>query len=433
MSQPAPDWVAYHATRSPHSLALESVDTGATLTWAALEQQVARVAGYLASIGISAGDRIVLLTENDLRVFVLQFACMRIGAILVPLNWRLAPSELEALCADADPRVVVHDGTWAEIGQQLAELTDAASTAWHGPPGVPDLDTEAAEAPPMPASTAHSFDDPTHILYTSGTTGRPKGALVTNGTLFWQWANAVPVSALTGYGSKYLDPLPLFHAGGLTTLAAPVHRSGGCVAVARRFDPEQCLAWLSDPAHGVTHFNAPPIMWQAMSELPAFDDADLSRMHHAHVAGSVMPVELFTRWHERGLGIQQHYGGTEMGPSATALPATDVVRKIGSCGLPVMHTRARLVDESGEDVPTGRPGEIWLDGPSVTPGYWRRGRPEESFDGRWFRTGDGATRDDDGYVFIADRLKDMFKSGGESVFPAEIGRASCRERVSECV
>ncbi len=267
-----------------------------------------------------------------------------------------------------------------------------------------------------------SFDDPTHILYTSGTTGRPKGALVTNGTLFWQWANAVPVSALTGYGSKYLDPLPLFHAGGLTTLAAPVHRSGGCVAVARRFDPEQCLAWLSDPAHGVTHFNAPPIMWQAMSELPAFDDADLSRMHHAHVAGSVMPVELFTRWHERGLGIQQHYGGTEMGPSATALPATDVVRKIGSCGLPVMHTRVRLVDESGEDVPTGRPGEIWLDGPSVTPGYWRRGRPEESFDGRWFRTGDGATRDDDGYFFIADRLKDMFKSGGESVFPAEIER-----------
>ena len=230
------------------------------------------------------------------------------------------------------------------------------------------------------------------------------------------------MSALTGYGSKYLNPLPLFHAGGLTTLAAPIHRSGGCVAVARRFDPEQCLAWLSDPAHGVTHFNAPPIMWQAMSELPAFDDADLSRMHHAHVAGSVMPVELFTRWHERGLGIQQHYGGTEMGPSATALPAADVVRKIGSCGLPVMHTRVRLVDESGVDVPTGQPGEIWLDGPSVTPGYWQRGRPAESFDGPWFRTGDGATRDDDGYLFIADRLKDMFKSGGESVFPAEIER-----------
>ena len=201
-----------------------------------------------------------------------------------------------------------------------------------------------------------------------------------------------------------------------------MHLSGGAVAVARRFDPEQCLAWLSDRAHGVTHFNGPPIMWQAMAESPAFAGVDLTGIHHAHIAGSVMPLELFAAYQEHGLGIQQHYGGTEMGPTATALPAADVTRKVGSCGLPVMHTKVRIVDEWGDDVPVGAAGEIWLEGPSVTPGYWRRERTEESFNGPWFRTGDGATRDDEGYFFIADRLKDMFKSGGENVFPAEIER-----------
>jgi fatty-acyl-CoA synthase len=412
--------VWYHATRNPGALALESADTGATLTWRQLEDRVAHAAGLLRSLGIGADDRVALVAENDVRVFELQFACMRVGAIMTPLNWRLAPVELEALCADADPRIMVHDARWAELGQHLVSGVGVPTLTWGNVAGGTDYELGVAGAPPVSASSERTFDDPTHILYTSGTTGRPKGALVTNGTLFWQWANTAHVSSLTGYGSKYFNPLPLFHAGGLTTLAAPMLFSGGCVAVSRRFDPELCLAWLGDPAHMVTHFNGPPIIWQAMTEAPGFSSADFSGLQHAHIAGSVMPLALFTIWSERGVGIQQHYGGTEMGPTATALPANDMTRKVGSCGLPVMHTRIRLVDDAGNEVSKGEAGEIWLNGPSITPGYWRRQRDPNSFVNDWFRTGDCAVREDEGYFYIADRLKDMFKSGGESVFPAEI-------------
>ena len=421
MTRPAPDWVSFHATRSPHSLALESVDSGAKLSWAELDGRVGRVAGLLRGLGIDVGDRVVIVAENDVRIFELQFACMRIGAIMTPLNWRLAPVELEVLCTDADPALIVHDNTWAELGQQLASALGVPTLAWDSP-ATTDYEEGVAAATSVHASGERTFDDPTHILYTSGTTGRPKGALITNGTLFWQWANAAHVSSLTGYGSKYYNPLPLFHAGGLTTLAAPIHFSGGCVAVARRFDPTQCVEWLSDPAHGVTHFNAPPIMWQGLANTAEFASGDFTGLLHAHIAGSLMPLDLFATWSSKGVGIQQHYGGTEMGPTATALPAADVTRKVGSCGLPAMHTRIRLADDAGNEVAQGEPGEIWLNGPSVSPGYWRRERDPEVFVGEWFRTGDAAVRDEEGYYYIVDRLKDVFKSGGESVFPAEIER-----------
>ena len=422
MSQPAPDWVSYHAARHPHALALESVDTMSTLTWAQLDDRAGRVASVMRSLGVTYGDRVVLLVENDVRVFEVQFACMRLGAIMTPLNWRLAPVELEALCKDADPALVIHDETWSSVGGQIATATGVGTLTWGCSDAVNDYETAVAAATPLRPSGDRLMTDPTHILYTSGTTGRPKGALITNDTLFWQWANAAQVSKLTGYGSKYLNPLPLFHAGGLTTLSTSIHFGGGCVAVARRFDPDQCLTWLGDPSHGVTHFNAPPIMWQAMEDAKGFAAADFSKLQHAHVAGSVMPLAMFASWQAKGVGIQQHYGGTEMGPTATALPEDDVSRKVGSCGLPVMHTTIRLVGEDGHDVPTGIAGEIWLNGPSVTSGYWNRERDPEVFVGEWFRTGDAAYRDEDGYFFIADRIKDMFKSGGESVFPAEIER-----------
>jgi fatty-acyl-CoA synthase len=188
--------VWYHATRNPGALALESADTGATLTWRQLEDRVAHAAGLLRSLGIGAGDRVALVVENDVRVFELQFACMRLGAIMTPRNWRLVPVELEALCADADPRIMVHDARWAELGQQLASGVGVPTLTWGDVAGGIDYEVGVAGAPSVSASNERTFDDPTHILYTSGTTGRPKGALVTNGTLFWQWANTAVTAAV---------------------------------------------------------------------------------------------------------------------------------------------------------------------------------------------------------------------------------------------
>ncbi len=423
MNQIAPDWVEYHRKRSGDWPTLESVDTGEVLTWTMLDDRVGRLAHFLWDVhGIRKGDRVVVVAENDIRVLVLQFACIRLGAIMVPLNWRLAPVELVALGQDADPAMVIHDDAWAEAADRIVAACDLETTlSWgSGQPGN-DFDRGIDAASRMGASRDNVLDDPTNILYTSGTTGVPKGAFVTNKTLLWQGINCTLTSDLTGTGTKQLNPLPLFHAGGLTTLASGILMSGGCVAVVRRFDPELCLAWLADPDHGITHFNSPPVMWQGIAEVEGCATADFSHIRHCHVAGSIMPLELFELWRAHGVAIQQHYGGTEMGPTATALPAQDAFRKVGSCGLPVMHTQIRIVDADAHDVAPGADGEIWLQGPSVSPGYWRR-PDEDCFRNGWFRTGDGARQDDEGYFFLTDRIKDVFKSGGESVFPAEVER-----------
>ena len=423
MNQMAPDWVEYHRQRSGQWPALESVDSGEVLTWTMLDDRVGRLAQFLFdSHGIRKGARIVVLAENDIRVLILQFACMRLGAIMVPLNWRLAPVELAALGQDADPAMVIHDDAWAEAADHIATECDLRRTlSWGSTQPGNDFDRGIDAASRMGASRDNVLDDPTHILYTSGTTGVPKGAFVTNKTLVWQGINCAVPSDLTGPGTKQFNPLPLFHAGGLLTLASGVLMSGGCVAVSRRFDPELCLAWLGDPERGITHFNSPPVMWQGITETAGWAGTDFSHIRHCHVAGSIMPLEMFELWRGRGVAIQQHYGGTEMGPTATALPAADAFRKVGSCGLPVMHTQIRIVDGAEEDVAPGADGEIWLNGPSVTPGYWRR-PDEDCFRDGWFRTGDGAHQDDEGYFFLTDRIKDVFKSGGESVFPAEVER-----------
>ena len=192
---------------------------------------------------------------------------------MVPLNWRLAPVELVALGQDADPAMVIHDDAWAEAADRIVAACDLEPTlSWgSGQPGN-DFDRGIEVATRMGASRDNVLDDPTHILYTSGTTGVPKGAFVTNKTLLWQGINCTLTSDLTGTGTKQLNPLPLFHAGGLTTLASGILMSGGCVAVVRRFDPELCLAWLADPDHGITHFNSPPVMWQGI--------ADVGRLRH---------------------------------------------------------------------------------------------------------------------------------------------------------
>jgi fatty-acyl-CoA synthase len=348
---------------------------------------------------------------------------MRIGAILVPLNWRLSLTELTVLVRDSTPRLIVHDQDWAHAAIELGRTVEAPTLSW-GLPGDPaGYEARIAKSVRVQDEGIRRLSDPTHILYTSGTTGLPKGALATAQTLSWQTLNITEVDSINGLGDRLLSPLPLFHAGGLNTLANPILMSGGCVSVLARFDAEQCLRLLGDEKRGFTHFGGVPTMLQLMSEHPQFNRARFPTLRHMQVAGGVASQRLLDTWAKKGVTLQTHYGGTEMGPAIAAMPKSVARAKPGSCGFPVRHTRLRIVTPKGADAAHGEVGEIWISGPSITPGYFNEPtNAHASFQGEWFCTGDAGLLDEDGFLYLVDRYKDMYKSGGENVFPAEVER-----------
>lgn len=424
MDVAAHDWVTYHAAHRPDAPALRRSEDGRTVTWRDLDERVGRAAAVLRGLGVRVGDRVALIAENDPRVFEIQFAAMRIGALFVPLNWRLTVHELAEICADAEPAVLVHDDVWAEPAVQVAEKAHLSHRiAWTvADDGSSEFDAAAASVTPVGMRTGATHADPTHILYTSGTTGRPKGALGTHGTLVWQALNTAHTTGYSAPGCHHLNPMPLFHAGGLNVMANPILYFGGTVTTMRRFDPAAILAAFVDSAPPVTHFAAIPLMYQAIQAQPGFADADLAHLRTLIVAGAIGTPELFRAWATRGLPLQPQYGGTEMGPMAFALDHEAEHQdkaEAGSAGRGARHTEIRLVDPDGTDVPDGATGEIWLRGPSITVGYWRKPRAD-FFSDDWFRTGDAARRDADGYYYLAGRTKEMYKSGGENVYPAEV-------------
>lgn len=427
MAFAAHDWVAHHAATRPDAPALGRAEDGRTIRWGELEDRVARLARVLADLGVGRGDRVALVAENDPRVFEVQFAAMRLGALFVPLNWRLTVHEMAEIGLDAGPAVLVHDAAWASAAADVAaRVSVPRRLAWGEgrarEAGVPDLEEAAAAARPLGPRTDLGLDDPTHVLYTSGTTGRPKGALSTHGTLVWQALNNAHSAGYARPGCHQLNQMPLFHAGGLNVMANPVLYFGGTVTTVTRFVPGPVLEAMTGSTPPVTHFAGIPLMYQALADEPGFDDADLSHARCFIVAGAVPTPELLDRWAARGVPLHPQYGGTEMGPMAMSFDdgagALEKAKQ-GSSGRKAFHTEIRLVDDDGSDVPDDVVGEIWLRGPSITIGYWNK-PAEDYFTEGWFRTGDAARRDADGFYYIAGRTKEMYKSGGENVYPAEV-------------
>jgi fatty-acyl-CoA synthase len=424
-SEFAADWTAYNARWFPDALAVEQVEDCRKRTWRQLDDRVGRLAGGLAaSCGVTKGQRVAVLAENDIRMFDLQFACMRLGAILVPLNWRLALAELRQLCANSTPTLLVHDDSWAEVAAGIAEAVGIKRVAsWTVPGAEFDIDRLAEDGPVYRARREHLLSDPTHILYTSGTTGLPKGAVSTFGTLAGAAANVESVTCMTGPGTKQFNPLPLFHAAGLNAFANPILHGGGAVTVARRFDPEQVMRLIGDPANRFSHYTAMPTMYEFIAKLDRIHSADFSYIRQCHVGGTLAReyVEFFA---DLGLPIQQGYGGTEVGTYASFVPREAVRHKHGSCGKTLRDIHMRLVAPGTDvDVADGEVGEAWISGQSVTPGYWNPAtEAPELFPDGWYHSGDALHRDADGFHYVVDRYKEMFKSGGESVFPAEVER-----------
>jgi fatty-acyl-CoA synthase len=413
MSIPYYDCIAHHAMRRPDSLAAADLATGRYHTYQAFDARIARIAGSFRSRGIVAGDRIAVLAPNSTDTFEVQFACGRIGAIFVPLNWRLANPELRAILADCTPALLVHD---PEFTGRAEELTEASRLVSLGPV----FERMALDGPRFDQPVAATLDDISTILYTSGTPGRPKGAIITHGMNFWNTVHSMSLAGIAR-STVFLCLLPLFHTGGLNVFSYPVFQAGGTVAIMRTFDPGEALRLIGDPASGITHMFGVPANYQFMAQHPRFVETDMSRLVFAGVGGAPTPDAILHIWQGQGAILQQGYGMTETSPLVLVLDKEDAVRKAGSAGKPALNMDMRVVGDDGADSPPGTIGELWVKGPNITKGYWNQ--PEvtaAAFTDGWLHTGDAALVDDEGYYFIVDRWKDMYISGGENVYPAEV-------------
>ena len=417
------DWLRHHRRRTPDKLAAIELHGDKRYTYAEFDSRCARLASALRHrLGIERGDRVAILAPNTIHVFELQFACVKLGAVMVPLNWRLAVPELAFILNDSAPKALIYDLDFTDEAEALREATAIAHfITLDGESSDSEYEFLIAKAASEIEPIDASHDDLMTIMYTSGTTGHPKGAMITNGMTFWNAVNLGLLADVTQQ-TAHLAILPTFHTGGLNCYANVAFHAGGTVAVMRNFDPGRCLRLLTDTDYGFTHFFGVPANYLFISQQPDFAAADLGHLSICGVGGAPCAEPILKTYAQKGVALAQGYGMTETSPSVMMLDAHDAVRKLGSSGLPVLHNEVRIVDDDGNDVTAADTvGELWVKGPNITPGYWNN--PEAtaaSITDGWLHTGDAAKRDADGYYYIVDRWKDMFISGGENVYPAEV-------------
>jgi fatty-acyl-CoA synthase len=412
-----PDLLAKRAALAPDAIALEDALTGRTVTYAALDARAARAAALLQARRIGEGDRVAILCRNRIEFFELLFACARTGAVLVPLNWRMPPAELDMLIADAEPTLLFHgDEDAAAVAGLCGDMPAVAL----------DRDYEAllAECPPTAGRARWPLRATWYLLYTSGTTGRPKGVVY---TFAMALANYVSLGAAIGLGrgDATLNFLPLFHTAGINLHALPTLIAGGRVLVLPRFDADAVVDLLE--ARRIDTFFGVPAVYQALLDHPGFAAAPLDRVRHWGCGGAPLPDSVAYRCRDAGIRVCNGMGMTETGPTAFLMDPADAWDRIGSVGKPQLLCSARIVDASGREVGDGAVGDLQFAGPGVTPGYWRNEeatRAAFTADG-WLRSGDLARRDADGFFHIAGRRKEMFVSGGENVYPAEVENVLC--------
>jgi fatty-acyl-CoA synthase len=419
------DWPDRHHRGRPDDVAVATLDTGFQLTWAQLEQRVARLAHLLRhAFGVRTGDRVGLLAESDARYFEIQFACVRIGAIFVPLNVRLSVSELVTTLADAGATLLIHDPDRTESAATISAQLDVPSLRWDDGDGptpydaVRELDAPGLAAQPLAA------DAVAQLMYTSGTTGKPKGVLVTNGAMAVNAANMAHTSGCADADAHAVNFVPLYHAGGLNIFCNPVLYWGGRVTTTRGFDPAQALSLLTDESIAATITNGVLQMFERIADRPEFPTARFPTLR-VTLFGGFGPSAPAThaKWVGRGCVLQLGYGSTELGPMVCMNTEPDEQALLrGEFGRVVPQAELRCVDDVGAQLPTGATGEIQVRGPAVTAGYWGLGREGFTDDG-WFSIGDVGFVDDGGFVHITGRLVERYRSGGENIYPAEVESA----------
>ena len=414
------DWLCDRAHEQPDDVA--TVDLGMhsrSTTYGDMYDRSRRIASVLArTFGVKRGDRVMVLAYNAGDLYQILFACWRLGAVYMPVNWRLAPPEVAAIAADATPVVVIFDRAYAHLVDGLN------LPSWERDEGAPgsSFETDLASTEPWQDFVTPDLDAMTTLLYTSGTTGQPKGVIST-----WRMqAMAVNQAKATNLGrdTKTLTAAPMFHTAGLNSFSLPSFYYGGTAHIMRQWDPELALKCLSDPALGITHTLAVPVQFQMMIQCEGFEDATFPTVQRAGAGGAPVTEDLLMQFQSRGMTLCNSYGMTEVFGVAI-LPPELAREKLGAAGFPVAGTDIRSADQTDKPLGPNETGEIQIKSRGVTPGYWQA--PEltaKAFtaDG-WFKTGDMGWLDEDGALYVVDRKKDMYISGGENVYPAEVENA----------
>jgi fatty-acyl-CoA synthase len=400
-------WPARRAAISPDRVAL--VFGERRTTYAELHRRVTRLAARLRAAGVVHGDRVAYLGPNHPAFVETMFATHLLGAVFVPLNFRLTAPEIG----------YVLDHCGAAV---LIRAPECAAAAAHTTVELTDYDAWLADGPEGEIDVPVAVDDPAFILYTSGTTGRPKGAVLTHANVIWNCYNLLVGVDVAG-DEVTLIGAPLFHVAALNQCLLPTVLKGGRSVIMPAWDVEGCLDLIAE--HRVTWMFGVPAMFAGLTRSPRWPDADLSSVRTLMAGGAPVPAALIRSYLQRGLRFCQGYGMTETAPGATFLEAPESAGHVGSAGLPVFFAEVRCVRPDLSDAAPGEPGEVVVRGPNVTPGYWNdRRATEDAFtpDG-WFRSGDLAAVDEAGHYHLLDRLKDMYISGGENVYPAEVEAA----------
>ncbi|WP_413755601.1 acyl-CoA synthetase [Streptomyces sp. MMBL 11-3] len=418
-------WPERRLRASPDSDALHF--EGTTTSHAGFAHRVRRAAAALAALGVRRGDRVAWCGANHPAALEVLYACAQLGAIWVPVNARLTAPEAAYVLEHSGATVVVHgrdlDGLAGALRDRVPAVRRwvvAEPPAGGSSASLPYEDLLAA-AEPEPRDEPVTLEDPCLIMYTSGTTGRPKGAVLTHGNMTWNAVNQTLGMDFTAE-ERTLALAPLFHIGGLNGTVNPTLLRGGCAVIVRRFDPAATLRIIQEQR--VTSFFAVPTMLDAMAREPGFHDRDLSALRTVGAAGAPLPLPTLRTWLDRGVTVQQAYGMTEAAPGCTVLASADAVRKVGSAGKPLFFTDLRVVRPDGTDTAVDEVGEVLVQGPNVMAGYWEDpDRTAEVLADGWYRTGDAGSLDHEGFLYLRDRYHDMIISGGENVYPAEVESA----------
>ena len=409
-------WLDYHARYDSDMLAAVDVDTGRRFTYREFNSRLCRLAeGINDRVALEKGDRVAVLTQNSTDVFEMLFACWELGAALMPLNWRLSARELDAILTDGAPKLVIYDEEFEGLleGSKIPRLRRSKD------PDKDQYEPLIASSDGMLQPVRLTIDDLGTLLYTSGTTGKPKGVIGT----FRMMRDTIIHAALHGElsgSSRTLTCAPLFHSAGLYGFSMPSFHYGGALYVMSQWDPQKYLDIMMDPEEAITHTIGVPVQYRMLADLPAFETATFPHLRVAGVGAAPVTTDLLETWAEKGVNLAQSYGLTEAF-SVAFLPPHRAQHRPGSAGHRMMHTHLKIADDAGERLPPGTPGEILIKGPAVTPGYWNKpDDTSQAFIDGWFRTGDIGRVEKDGTIYIVGRLKDMYISGGENVYPVEV-------------
>jgi len=403
------DWFGRWAEYSPDKIAVEEYEPARSVSYLEIHKKAGQLANHFESQNIKKGDRVMILAEHSIELVILFAAALKKGIIIVPVNFRLTASEIEYLIKNSEPSLLLYDEQFAE---KIANQDQLAKST------IPQFFDSISKESDSFQNVTIKEDDPLFILYTSGTTGFPKGAIYTYKMLFWNSLNTTMSLALTP-ADHTINCMPAFHTGGWNVLLTPMLHRGATVGILRKFDAEKLLLLLENKKSSL--FMGVPTMLKMMLEAKSFAQVKLDRLRYFIVGGEALPLPVIQTWHQKGVSIRQGYGLTEVGPNLTSLHQDDAERKQGSIGKPNYYLSTRLIDENENDVAAGEIGEFCLKGEVVTPGYWKNenATKEAKTDG-WFKTGDLMKKDEGGFLYVVDRKKCMFISGGENVYPAEV-------------